>query len=364
MTSITPPGSRRDYSGNMKMPMLERRRFLRGGVALAALALVTGCGLPPLPSPTPRARRVGYFAETGGGLGPGVLDSPSAALFLTFRNTMRNLDYEVGRNLELELRVADIGKADTYAERAAELAALHADVLVVSGTAPAMALVRAVMRSSTGSVPVVFIGVGAPVEIGLVESLARPGRNVTGFASFSPELAGKRLELLKEAAPRVARPAVFWNPTDTDDAVELTAMQSAAARYGLALRPVEVCDRAEVIAAVGVAAREGADGIIVISKIGSIDAATTALQAGLLVVSRRPEAVTSAGALLALGANTTDLHRRAATHVDKILKGAKAAELPVEQPTTFDFAVNLKTAETLGLTVPKSVLAQATEIVQ
>ena len=218
--------------------------------------------------------------------------------------------------------------------------------------------------STTPRVPVVFIDVGAPVEIGLVDSLARPGRNITGFASFGPELASKRLELLKEAVPRVARPAVFWNPADPEDAVELTTMQSAASRFGLALRPVEVRDQAEVEAAVGVAARDGADAIIVATKIATGLAATTALREGLTVVSRRPEAAISSGALFALGVNTTDLHRRAASLVVKILNGAKAAELPVEQPTTFDFVVNLKTAQALGLTIPPSVLQQATEVIQ
>ena len=363
MTAITPPGSEQCYSGDVRARMLERRRFLQGGAALAGLAVLTGCGL--LQSSTPRARRVGYLAENCEcASGTEALVGPPAASFLAFRNAMRTLGYEVGTNLELEQRVADVRKQDTYVQGAAELAALHADVLVASGTAPAVALVRAVTASATGSVPVVFIDVGSPVEIGLVESLARPGRNVTGFASFGPELASKRLEFLKEAAPRVARPAVFWNPADPEDTVELTTMQSAAPRFGLALRPVEVRDQAEMEAAVGVAARDGADAIIVATKIATGVAATTALREGLPVVSRRPEAATSSGGLFALGVNTTDLHHRAASLVVKILNGAKAAELPVEQPTTFDLVLNLKTAGTLGLAVPESVLAQATRIVQ
>lgn len=349
----------------MTAVMLERRRFLQVSLAVASHGVLTGCGMLAPVSSTPRARRVGYFAETSGGLsGAGSLDGVSAPGFLAFRNAMRDLGYEADTTLELDLRVADINKESTYTEKATELVASRPDVFVASGTAPAVALAQAAATLSNGSIPLVFIGVGAPVEIGIVESLARPGRNVTGFASFSPEMANKRLELLKEAVPSVVRPAVLWNPADVDDAAELAAMQPAASRLGLTLRAVEVRAASEVAQSVEAAVRDGADAVILAYKFAPGISATTALRARVPAVSHRPAVATSYGALLAYGASTTDMHRRAAAHVDKILQGVKIADLPVEQPTSFDLVVNLKTAETLGLVIPQSILAQATEISQ
>jgi putative ABC transport system substrate-binding protein len=348
----------------MAMLVQGRRRFLQTGLRLAGFALLAGCALRPS-EPPPRTRRIGYFTDTSTGLGgPGTLDGPSAAGFLAFRNALRDLGYEVGQNLELDLRVADVSNVATYAERAAEIVALGPDVLVASRTAPAMVLARAIETSSRPNIPLVFVGVGAPVEIGLVQSLSRPGRNVTGFTSFSPELANKRLELLKEAAPSVNRPAVIWNPADPDDAHELAAMQAAASRYGLTLRPVEIHAQADVEPAVRSAARDGADAIILVAKFGPNVGSIVAVQARLPAVSARSSATSAFGGLFSYGVDTTDMHRRAAAHVDRLLKGGKAADLPVEQPTKFDLVINLKTAAELRLTVPASVLAQATEIVQ
>ena len=236
------------------------------------------------------------------------------------------------------------------------------DVLVASGTAPAVALAQAAAQVTGGGVPVVFVAVGAPIEIGLVESLGRPGRNVTGFASFTPELASKRLELLKESVPTVARPAVLWNPADADDRVELAALQAVAPRLGLQLRPLEVRSAAEAAPAVDAAVRDGADAVIQIYDFAATGI-NTAVRAGIPAISHRPAHATPYGALIAFGVSYPSMHRRAAVYVDKILRGAKASELPVEQPSTFELVVNLQTARALGLTIPESVLQQATEII-
>jgi putative ABC transport system substrate-binding protein len=347
------------------MSVRSRRRFLQGTLALAGLGLVSGCGVPlPWSSPA-RARRIGYFAEEGSdNPGTGALGGLGQPAYFAFRDGLRDLGYVEGENLELARRVAEVGQEGAYPELATELAGSRPDLLVASGTAPAAALARAAMKLDGGGVPVVFIAVGAPVEIGLVQSLAHPGGHVTGLSSFSPELAGKRLELLKEAAPAVARPAVLWNPADADDAVELAAMQPAAALLGLALRPTEVRTPEGVFAALQAAMRDGADAIVQIADhISYSVVATTAVRARLPTVGDRSRLATNGG-LLALGASYPAMHRRAATYADRILRGTRPAELPVEQPTTFDLVVNLQTARTLGLTIPQAVLAQATEVVQ
>jgi putative ABC transport system substrate-binding protein len=341
-----------------------RRRFLRGGFALAGLGLAAGC-MPPLPwASPPRPRRIGYFAESAGGMGPGTLGVGGQPAYFAFRDGLRDLGHVEGENLELELRVADVGKEAAYAELATELAASRPDVLVASGTAPAAALAQASMKLAEGAVPVVFVAVGAPVEIGLVQGLAHPGGNVTGLTSFSPELAGKRLELLKEAAPAVARPAVLWNPADADDVVELAALRDAAPRLGLQLRPTEVRTPAELFPALQAAMRDGADAFVPIADlVGLGPVVNTALRARLPTIGGRSTLATIGG-LLAFGPSYPAMHRRAATYADKILRGASPADLPVEQPTTFELVVNLQTARALGLTIPQSVLQQATEVIQ
>jgi len=318
-----------------------------------------------LPSPfsSPRPRRIGYLTETTGGVsGPGTLDGGGAPGFFAFRDGLRDLGYVVGENQELELRVADIGSAATYVERADELVAQRPDILVASRTAPAMALSRAARDVTDNAVPLVFVAVGGPVEIGLVESLARPGGNVTGLASFRPDLASKRLELLKASAPAVMRPAVIWNPSNADDAVELAAMQAVAPRLGLLLQPVEARSPSEVTSAVDAAARSGADAIVLLSSLAG--GASAAISARLPAIFSRPDAAGQYGVLFALGVDTTPMHRRAATYVHKIFTGARAADLPVEQPTAIELVVNLQTARALGITVPDSVLSQATTIIQ
>ena len=269
VTSITSARVRQAYSGGMGSPV-PAPTFLAGqsgsGQCWCAHRLrdaavsVIDC--------SSRAGRV--FRDQWRALGCRHPGRPLGPGFLAFRNTMGSLGYEVGSTLELELRVADVNSEATYSERATELVAFRPDVLVASGTAPTMALAKAVMTPPKDSIPVVFIGVGTPVEIGLVESLARPGRNLTGFASFSPDLASKRLELLKDVAPTVARPAILWNPADADDGMEVAIMQAASSRYGFTLRPVEVRAAAEVTPSIEAAVRDGADAIVLASKITAL----------------------------------------------------------------------------------------------
>jgi putative ABC transport system substrate-binding protein len=327
---------------------------------LAGASIAAGCGRLP-PSAPARARRLGYLAETNGAIaGAGTLDGLSAPGFLAFRDGLRDLGYDAGQNVELELRVADAGRNASYAERAAELVAARPDVLVASRTAPALALAQAARDAAQDAIPLVFIAVGSPVEIGLVQGLARPGRNVTGLASFRPDLASKRLELLKACAPSVMRPAILWSPANADDAVELAAMQAVAPHFGFALKPVEIQSANDVIPAVDALVRDGADAIIGLT-VGFTTVA--AMSRRLPLVYGRPDAAGLHGVLFAFGSDPTPMHRRAATYVDKILKGARASDLPVEQPTNLELVVNLQTAKALGLTIPDLVLSQATRII-
>ncbi len=340
------------------MPRLHRRRFLRTTLAIPALSALVGCGLiaPQRPS-TPRRRRIGYLAE--GNRAEGSLDRINVAAYRAFQDSLGELGYVDGENVELLLRHADQARPADIEALAVELAGQEPDLLVASGTRPLVAIAGA-----TGTIPVVFVYVGAPVETGLVRSLARPGGNVTGLTSFSPELAAKRLELLKETAPGVAQPGVVWNASAADDAQELAAAQAAAARLGLPLRSVEVRSREQLLPAIEAATREGVDALVVLGAgFSHTPVAIMAQRTRLPAVGRRWEFATNGG-LLAYGPNYHAMHRRAATYVDKILKGAKPADLPVEQPTTFELVVNLKTAQALELTIPPSILVQATELIQ
>ncbi len=342
------------------MPRQHRRQFLSTTIAIVGMSVLAGCGmLPPVGTSPPRVRRIGYLATNYFGRSEirGRLYGVTAVGFDTFRVGLRDLGYVEGENVEVALRAADYGNATEIEALAAELVGLQIDVLVASGVTPAGAAARA-----TSVAPVVLIDVGAPVETGLVQSLARPGGNVTGLTSFAPELAAKRLELLKEAAPSISRPAVLWGPTDT---LELAATQAAAPRLGLQIRPLEVRTPEQLYPALDTATRQGADAIVVIATdVGYVPIATTALRARIPTVAHSRDFATVTGGLLALGPSYPAMHRRAATYVDKILKGTKPADLPVEQPTTFELVVNLKTAQALGLTIPPSVLIQATEVIQ
>jgi putative tryptophan/tyrosine transport system substrate-binding protein len=281
-----------------------------------------------------------------------------------FLQGLRDLGYVEGRNVVMEYRFAE-GKLERYPALAAELVALKVDAIVAPITPAALAA-----KQATRTLPIVFITVGDPVTSGLVTSLARPGGNVTGLSNINAELVGKCLEQLKQAVPGVSRVAVLWQPGFLDERTEKEMLKGA-----------DVAGRALGVRLQIVEARGPADLDRAFSDITKARArALTVLPANLFFTERRRLVDLAAknrlpavyplrefvddGGLMSYGANNADLFRRAATYVDKILKGAKPADLPVEQPTKFQLVINLKTARALGLTIPQSVLGRADEVIQ
>jgi len=276
----------------------------------------------------------------------------------TFRAGMSDLGYVEGQNFILEWR-SFTNRFIDLDELAAELVGLGVQVIVASTTPAALAAKRA-----TSSIPIVFLGVSDPVGTGLVASLGHPGGNATGLSDFGAALSGKRLELLRDAVPGVARVGLIWGSRNPASALILRETQAAAPALGVELISLEVRGEDPIDGAFEAAVRERVDALIVVSSPDTADrAAAEATELRLPALLEQPTGV-AAGGLMAYGPRRGESNRRAATYVDKILKGAKPADLPVEQPTTFDFVINLKTAQTLGLTIPQHVLLQATEVIQ
>jgi putative ABC transport system substrate-binding protein len=298
--------------------------------------------------------RIGYLSAQD----PARASTGSQAI----RLALRELGYIEGQNIAIEYRYAE-GKSNRDPELAAELVRLKVDVIIAAG---GDRLVLAT-KNATKTIPIVMVGTGSdPVETGLVESLARPGDNVTGLTSLSRELGGKRLELLKEAVPKLARVAVLYDPT-TPAALEVKEFLPAAAReLGLTLHPWEVRDADGFMKVFAALNKERPDGLYVPS--GRIMAANAKRIANFVVKSRLPSVgnrdYMEAGGLMSYGADIAHSYRRVATYVDKILKGAKPGDLPVEQPTKFEMVINLKTAKQIGLTIPPNVLARADRVIK
>ena len=279
-----------------------------------------------------------------------------------FRQGLRDLGYVEGRNIVIEFRDAG-GKPERLSILAAELVALKVDVIFAPTVAASLAA-----KQATGTLPVVFSGVSDPVADGLVPSLARPGGNVTGLSNLAPELVGKRLDLLKQAVPGVTRVGVLWQPggggerTDKDI---LTGAETAARALGMQIQLVEARTPGDLDRAFADMIKARADALLVLPYVmlfferrRVVDLAAKSRLPGVYSARQFVEA----GGLMAYGANLNGLSRRAASYVDRILKGAKPGDLPVEQPTEFELVVNLKTARTLGITIPQSVLGRADEI--
>lgn len=320
------------------------------GAALAGSVLVTSHAiLTPNPQPG-RIARIGFLANS---TGPTIFSDG-------FRTGLSQLGYIDGENVIIEWRFAD-GDDRKLADLAAELVALKVDVVVGAGTQACLAL-----QQATTSLPIVMGNSSDPVGDGLVQSLARPGANITGISAIGPQLARKRLETLIEIVPSTKRVAVLWNPDDPPRRTEYQELRGAADRLGLNLYSLQVHSRTGLAGAIGAARGWQADGLLVLedplthSNIAALVASIG--QAGLPSGhSTRPYA--EAGGLFSYGADLVDVYRRSATYVDKILKGARPADLPVEQATTFEFVINLQTARSLGLTIPPSVLRQATTVI-
>jgi putative ABC transport system substrate-binding protein len=303
---------------------------------------------------------------------PGPLGSGSWRPAGIFPNRRRRFgeDYTTsatveGRNIVTEIRSAE-GKPERLPALAAELIALKVDVIVAAGgTSAALAA-----KQATKTIPIVFPAADDPVTSGLVASLARPGGNLTGLALLSPELVGKCLEQIKEAVPWVSRVAVLWQPGTAPERAEKDILQEAdlaAGALGLRLPLVRARGPEDFPRAFAEIKRRQADALTVLSS--PVFVAERRRIAELAIKNRLPtvfafRSYVDAGGLMSYGPNIADLFRRAATYVDKILKGAKPADLPVEQPTTFELAVNLKTAKALGLTIPSSMLGRATHVIE
>jgi putative tryptophan/tyrosine transport system substrate-binding protein len=331
-----------------------RRRFLHGGLALAGLGLLSGCGLlPPRGRASAEIPRVGYLVATAG------LAPQNEA----FRQELRELGYIEGQTIALEYRFAG-GETARFPELASELVRLRVDVIVASSTAAAEAA-----QAATATTPVVFVGVSAdPVGQGLVASLARPGGNLTGLLlnPVDSDLGSKRLELLRDTVLGLSRLAVIWGE-GPGAAITLPQVERAAWAHRLEVQSLRVRAAEEIAGAFAAAVGGGAQAVLVPLSPLSEEHPTRIVE--LAARSRLPamyetRRLVDAGGLMTYAVDLADVHRRAATYVDRILKGAKPAVLPVEQPTKFDFIVNLNTAQTLGLTIPQSVLQQATEVIQ
>ena len=320
-------------------------------VVLLAVAVIAEAQQPK------KVPRIGYLYQ-----GDRISDYTRAE---AIRLALRELGYIEGQNIAIEYRYAE-GKRGRESELAAELVRLKVDLILVAGGGD---WVQAAKNASK-TIPIVMTGTGGdPVAAGLVESLARPGGNVTGITNLGTELGGKRLELLKEVVPKIARVAVLYNPTNPSSVREVKEDLPVAARaLGLTVQPWEVRDAdgfERVFAAMG---KQRPDGLYVTGA-GSVLRANRKRVVGFALKSRLPsvygrkEAV-DAGGLMSYGADIADSYRRVAYYVDRILKGAKPADLPVEQPTKFELVINLKTAKQIGLTIPPEVLARANRLIK
>jgi putative ABC transport system substrate-binding protein len=323
-------------------------------VGIVALVVTLAmCGARAEAQQPTKIPRIGYL----GGISP----SSNPARIERFRQGLRELGYIEGKNIVIEWRHHE-GKLDRLPALAAELVRLKVDIIVTAG-APAT---RAA-KEATVTIPIVMMQVGDPVASGFVASLARPGGNITGLSSLAPELSGKRLELLKETVPKLSRVAVFGTSTTPDNAQSLKEVELAAGAFGMKLQYLDVLDPKDIETAFRAAGKGRADAVLWLVAGGVTGAHRTeiaelAVKSRIPVIYDRRESV-EAGGLMTYGVNVNDLDRRAATYVDRILKGAKPAELPVEQPTKFELIINLKAAKQIGLTIPPNVLARADKVI-
>jgi putative ABC transport system substrate-binding protein len=329
---------------------MDRRRFLLTSLAGALAA--------PLAAEAQKAAtiaRIGYLA-------PNI----AASLHLpeAFRQGLRDLGDVEGRNVVIEYRDAE-GKFERLPALAAELVALKVDVIVAGGTPAALTA-----KQATRTLPIVFVGPGDPVTSGLVTSLARPGGNATGLSSFAPELVGKCLERLKQAVPGVGRVAALWQPGGLGERTDkdvLKEAEAAARALGVRLQFVEARGPENFDSAFSEMTRARAGALTVLP--GSMFVNERRRLVELAANNRLPAVYpwregVDAGGLMSYGPDLADLFRRAATYVDRIAKGAKPADLPVEQPSKFELVSNLKTAEALGLTIPPSLLLRADQVIE
>ena len=325
---------------------------------LLVLTLALGILVVPLAADAQqpgKVFRIGILANIG------LTDREGARGWGAFIQGLRELGYVEGQNITIEWRVSE-GKYERLPDLVADLVRLKVDVIVAPATEAPLAA-----KQATRTIPIVMKSAGDPVGDGLVASLARPGGNVTGLSTLAPEIVGKQLELLKESVPRVSRLAVLWNPTNQTHSLVLGEVKVAARSLGVQLQTLEARGPDEFEGAFAAMTRERAGALLVLRD--GMFLLHQRRITDLVAKSRLPTMFqlrehVDAGGLMAYGPSLRDAFRRAATYVDKILKGAKPADLPVEQPTRFELVINLKTAKALGLTIPPSVLIRADEVIR
>jgi putative ABC transport system substrate-binding protein len=325
---------------------MDRRRFLLTSLAGALAA--------PLAAEAQQQGKVWRIGLIRG-------SAPPPAEIEALRQGLRDLGYVERENLIIETRWAD-GKEERLPSLVAELIRLKVDLIVSSAPAATQAA-----KKATTTIPIVLVTVADPVAFGFVQSLSRPGGNLTGFAFMHPELSGKRLELLKVAVPKLSRLAVLWNGANPYKAADMKEVQTAANASGVTLQSLPVKGPEDLEGAFGAAKRERADALITLE-----DPFTIAHRARIVELARTHRlpalygrrVYVDAGGLMSYGPDPIEQYRRAALYVDRIFKGAKPADLPVEQPTKFEFVIHLKTAKALGLTIPPSLLARADQIIE
>ena len=332
----------------MHRKLLKRREFITlvGGAAVAwplAAAAQHGAKVP----------RVGFLGNSDAAL--------EANLIGPFRDGLRALGYEQGRNIAIEYRWAE-GNYDRFPALVAELLASNVDVLVTAGTPAALAI-----KKATTSVPVVMIAVGDPVGTGLVPSLARPGGNLTGLSSIAPDLEGKRLELLREVVPRLSRVGMFVNSLNPFHTGSVQQARTAAQALGIQLQLLDVRAAEDLDAAFAAILKERPEALLILAD--RVFLHNRARMMDFAARQRLPNInayheLVQAGGLMSFGPSYEDMHRRAAIYVDKILKGARPADLPIEQPTKFTLVINLKAAKAIAVDVPPILVARADEVIE
>ena len=326
--------------------MIDRRGFMAGMAASLATPFAVEA------QQAVKVWRIGFLGSGSASAGGNRVEA--------LRLGLRELGYVEGRNLVIELRWSE-GNNDRLPALAAELVQSRVDVIVTQGTPATLAA-----RRATTTIPIVFAVAADPVGTGIVASLSRPGGNVTGLTDVAPDLIGKRLALLREAVPGATRIAVLWNSSNTASGPQLKEAEAAAQTLGLALRSVEVQDVARLGSAFSTIVRDRAGAVIFLSDPALFNRraqiAEMAVKNRLPSMAWTPELAEN-GCLMVYGPNIAEMHRRAATYVDKILKGTKLADLPVEQPDKFELIINLKTAKTLGLTISDSLLRRADRVI-
>ncbi len=326
-----------------------RRRTI---VAIGAMGVAILANVQPLGAQSGSVYRLGFISAAA--------SSPMTGRDQAFRQGLRELGYVVGQNMTIEYRWAD-GRSERLPGFAAELVRLKPHIIVTHGVAATLAV-----QQATTTIPIVIAAADDPLATGLVASLARPGGNTTGMSIITPELTGKRLELLKEILPDLTRVAVLWNSGNPTSEPEVRKAQAAAGSLGLRLQSVAVRDPRDFVRAFASMTSEHVDALFLLSDAmfyGQRKELTDLAASSRLPLVSHLREFAEAGGLMTYGPNVLDIHRRAATYVDKVLKGAKPGDLPIEQPTRFELVINLKTARALGITVPPTLLSRADLII-